>query len=117
MIQKAFSASWRLCVFAIPYPFCHTPPMLDPKLVRENPEAVREATRIKRIASPELVDSWLKADEKRRNSQLQADTLRNEQKKISDQVGQLKRQLKGASSPEVEQLIAQSNSLKQQQQD
>src|SRR2546427_10701337 len=54
-------------------------PMLDPKLVRENPQAVRDATRVKRIASPDLVDSWLKADEKRRNSQLQADTLRNEQ--------------------------------------
>ena len=91
--------------------------MLDPKLVRENPEAVREATRIKRIASPDLVDAWLKADEKRRNSQLQADTLRNEQKKISDQVGQLKRQLKGGTNPEVEQLIEQSNRLKQQQQD
>src|SRR4051794_24200948 len=91
--------------------------MLDPKLVRENPEAVREATRIKHIASPDLVDNWLKADEKRRNSQLQADTLRNEQKKISDQVGQLKRQLKGGSNPEVEQLIEQSNRLKQQQQD
>src|SRR3989440_4477186 len=91
--------------------------MLDPNLVRENPEAVREATRIKRIASPDLVDAWLKADEKRRNSQLQADTLRNEQKKISDQVGQVKRQLKGAKKPEVDHLSEQSNRLKQQQQD
>ena len=91
--------------------------MLDPKLVRENPEAVRAATRVKRIASADIVDAWLKADEKRRNSQLQADTLRNEQKKISDQVGQLKRQLKGGTNPEVESLIEQSNRLKQQQQD
>jgi len=91
--------------------------MLDPKLLRENPQAVRDATRVKRIASADLVDAWLKADEKRRNSQLQADTLRNEQKKISDQVGQLKRQLKGGTNPEVEQLIEQSNRLKQQQQD
>src|SRR5204862_7588014 len=80
-------------------------------------EPAREAMRVKRIASPDLGDAWLKADEKRRNTQLQADTLRSEQKKISDQVGQFKRQLKGGSSPEVEQLIEQSNRLKQQQQD
>jgi seryl-tRNA synthetase len=91
--------------------------MLDPKLLRENPQAVREATRVKRIASPDLVDAWLKSDEKRRNAQLQADTLRSEQKKISDQVGQFKRQLKGGTNPEVERLIEQSNRLKQQQQD
>ncbi|HEV8604324.1 MAG TPA: serine--tRNA ligase [Tepidisphaeraceae bacterium] len=90
--------------------------MLDPKLLRENPNAVKEATRVKRIASPELVDAWLKADEKRRQSQLQADNFRAEQRKISEQVGQLKRQLKGGTNPEVEKLVAQSNELKAKQQ-
>ena len=28
--------------------------MLDPKLIRENPEAFKEATRIKRVGSPEI---------------------------------------------------------------
>src|SRR3954463_6601667 len=87
--------------------------MLDPKLVRENPEAVKEATRVKRVASPELVDAWLGADEKRRGAQLAADNLRSEQKKISERVGVLKRELKGGTNPEVEKLVADSNALKQ----
>jgi seryl-tRNA synthetase len=47
--------------------------MLDPKLVRENPEAVKEATRVKRVASPEMVDAWLGADARRRSAQASAD--------------------------------------------
>jgi len=33
--------------------------VLDPKLIRENPEIVKHATLAKRVASPELVDAWL----------------------------------------------------------
>jgi seryl-tRNA synthetase len=87
--------------------------MLDAKFVRENAEAVKEATRVKRVASPELVDAWLSADEKRRGAQTQADNLRSEQKKISERVGVLKRELKGGTNPEVEKLVADSNALKQ----
>src|SRR3954463_8526338 len=87
--------------------------MLDPKLVRENAEAVKEATRVKRVASPELVDEWLAADGKRRGAQTAADNLRSEQKKISERVGVLKRELKGGSNPEVEKLVGESNALKQ----
>src|SRR5262245_56918483 len=90
--------------------------MLDPKFVRENPEALKQATRVKRIGSPQLVDEWLAADEKRRQSQTRADELRSEQRKIGEQVGTLKRQLKGQSSPELESLLQQTNTLKQQQQ-
>ena len=50
--------------------------MLDPKLLRDHPEAVREATRVKRVASPELVDAWLAADQRRRGAQTLADELR-----------------------------------------
>jgi len=32
--------------------------VLDPKLIRENPEIVKHATLAKRVASPELVDAW-----------------------------------------------------------
>jgi len=88
--------------------------MLDPKLLRENPQAVKEATRVKRIASPQAVDDWLKADEQRRAAQTQADALRAEQKKLGERVGQLKRQLKGAVSPELEEILARSNQIKQQ---
>lgn len=86
--------------------------MLDPKLLRENPQAIKAATRVKRIASPEKVDEWLAADAKRRTAQTQADGLKAEQKKVGDQVGQLKRTLKGGTSPELEQFLQQANDLK-----
>jgi seryl-tRNA synthetase len=86
--------------------------MLDPKLLRENPEAVKEATRVKRVASPEKVDAWLAADQRRRAAQTQVDALKSEQKKVGDQVGQLKRQLKGGSSPELEKLLEEANAFK-----
>jgi seryl-tRNA synthetase len=86
--------------------------MLDPKLLRENPDAIKEATRVKRVASPERVDEWLAADVKRRTAQTQADALKAEQKKVGDQVGQLKRTLKGGTTPELEQFLQQANELK-----
>lgn len=86
--------------------------MLDPKLLRENAEAVKEACRVKRVGSPELVDAWVSADARRRTAQAQADSIRAEQKRLGEQVGQLKRQLKGGTSPELEELLRQSNELK-----
>ncbi len=86
--------------------------MLDPKLLRDNPDAVKNATKIKRIGSPELVDQWRSADEKRRAAQTLADGLRAEQGKIGGQVGKLKGQLKGDTSPELEQFLAQAGELK-----
>jgi len=86
--------------------------MLDPRLLRDDPNAVKEATRVKRVASPEMVDLWLAADQRRRAAQTQADGLKSEQKKVGDQVGQLKRQLKGGTSPELETLLGKANELK-----
>jgi seryl-tRNA synthetase len=86
--------------------------VLDPKLLRDNPDAVKAAARVKRVGSPELVDQWLAADERRRSLQTQADSLRAEQKKAGDQVGHLKRQLKGGSSPELESAMAWAGELK-----
>src|SRR5256885_1170588 len=62
--------------------------MLDPKLVRENPDAIKEATRVKRVGSPELVDAWLAADEKRRAAQTTADKLKNDQKTAGEKMKQ-----------------------------
>src|SRR5206468_6795939 len=64
------------------------PPMLDPKLVRESPDAIKQATRVKRVGSPELVDAWLAADEKRRAAQTQADKLKNDQKTAGEKMKQ-----------------------------
>jgi seryl-tRNA synthetase len=86
--------------------------MLDPKLLRENPDAVKEATRVKRVGSPELVDSWLAADVKRRHAQTQVDAIKSDQKKAGDRVGQLKKQLKGGTSAELEEVLRQANELK-----
>ncbi len=88
--------------------------MLDPKLIRDNPDAVKHAARIKRVGSPELVDAWLSADEKRRALQTQSDSLKAEQRKAGDQVGGLKKALKGGTSPELEQVLARANDLKSQ---
>src|SRR5690242_14322567 len=62
--------------------------MLDPKLVRENPDAIKEATRVKHVGSPELVDAWLAADEKRRAAQTTADKLKNDQKTAGEKMKQ-----------------------------
>jgi seryl-tRNA synthetase len=55
--------------------------VLDARVVRASPDAVKEATRVKGIASPELVDAWLVADETRRRAQTGAEALRAEQRK------------------------------------
>jgi seryl-tRNA synthetase len=89
--------------------------MLDPKFIRENPDIVKEATRVKRVATPEMVDAWLAADAARRNTQAQFDTLRAEQNKLGEQVGKLKRELRGQSSPELEKVLAAANSIKEKQ--
>jgi seryl-tRNA synthetase len=89
--------------------------MLDPKFVRENPEIVKQATRVKRVGSPETVDAWLAADAARRNAQAQFDNLRADQNKLGEQVGKLKRELKGQSSPELEKLLAGANAIKEKQ--
>jgi seryl-tRNA synthetase len=89
--------------------------MLDPKFVRENPDVVKQAARVKRVATPELVDAWLVVDAARRNAQALVDNLRADQNKLGEQVGKLKRELKGQSSPELERLLAEANALKEKQ--
>ncbi len=88
--------------------------MLDPKLLRDTPDLVKEATIRKRIGSPELVDQWRVVDERRRGAQTRADAFRAEQGKIGGEVGKLKGKLKGGSSPELEALLARAAEIKQQ---
>jgi seryl-tRNA synthetase len=88
--------------------------MLDPKQLRENPDAFKDAATKKRVASPAVVDAWLAADEKRRAAQTKADSLRAEQGKIGGEVGKLKGKLKGGTSPELEALLARATELKNQ---
>ncbi len=59
--------------------------MLDPKLVRDDPDAVRASQRL-RGADPSLVDAFLAADDVRRAAVATADGLRAEQKTLGRQV-------------------------------
>ncbi len=72
--------------------------MLDPKLLRENPEAVKEATRIKRVGSPELVDAWLAVDAKRRAAQARGDQVKSDQRTAGEK-------MKGKLAPEERQAL------------
>ena len=60
--------------------------MIDLKLLRDNPDAVRES-QTKRGEDPNLVDALLAADAERRKAISTADTLRAEQKAASKKVG------------------------------
>jgi seryl-tRNA synthetase len=60
--------------------------VIDLKLLRENPDAVRES-QTKRGEDPKLVDTLLAADTARRSTIATADTLRAEQKAASKKVG------------------------------
>lgn len=90
--------------------------MLDPKLLRDNPDAVKAAIKVKRLGSEDLVDQWLAADKRRREAQTSADAAKAEQNKLGQEVGRLKRELKGGTSPELEAILAKSNELKAKQQ-
>ena len=64
--------------------------MLDIKIIRENPEKVNELLKRR---NPELsIDGILEIDAKRRKVQSQADELRAKRKKISQEIGMLKKQ-------------------------
>jgi seryl-tRNA synthetase len=77
--------------------------VIDLKLLRSDPERVRESQRI-RGEDPALVDELLAADERRRAAVAAADSLRGEQKTISKQVPR-------ASGEEREELLRRAKAL------
>ncbi len=63
--------------------------MLDIKIIRENPEAVK--TRLKRRGGDfKELDELLKPEEDRRSGLQQSESLKNKKKKLSAEIGQLK---------------------------
>lgn len=78
--------------------------MIDLKLLRENPDLVRQSQRT-RGEDPQLVDELLAADEKRRRAISAADELRAEQKAFGKKIGQ-------ASAEERPALLEGSSELK-----
>ncbi|GAA3861206.1 serine--tRNA ligase [Saccharothrix violaceirubra] len=77
--------------------------MIDLKVLRENPEAVRASQRA-RGEDESVVDALLSADERRRAAVARADTLRGEQKSFGKQVGK-------ARGEEREALLAKGKEL------
>ena len=73
--------------------------MIDIKLIRENPELVKENIKRKlQTDRIELVDKIKDLDEDWRKTKTQADELRASRNKISEQINQAKKQGKDASS-------------------
>ncbi len=81
-------------------------PVIDLKLLRDNPDAVRESQQ-KRGEDPKLVDTLLAADTARRTAIASADSLRADQKAASKKVG-------GASPDERPALLQQAKELAEQ---
>jgi len=81
--------------------------MLDIKLIRENPDLVKEGIRKKReLDALPLVDELLKLDERRRELLAEIESLRSQQKKLAKAVGQAKR-----SGEDVSDLLTKSSEL------
>jgi seryl-tRNA synthetase len=85
--------------------------VLDPELVRKDPEAIKEALRKKRLGSQDIVDEWITCDRSRREIGAKLDDLRHRQKQIGEEVSRLKRQ--ASQNPgDIDNLLAEANSLK-----
>mgnify|MGYP004497927311 FL=1 len=76
--------------------------MIDIKLIRENPDLVKENIKKKfQDQKLVLVDEVLELDKKNREAKLNGDNLRSDRKKLSEQVGQL---MKSGKKDEANQL-------------
>ncbi|MEQ7009122.1 serine--tRNA ligase [Actinopolymorpha sp. B17G11] len=79
--------------------------MIDPKVLREDPDRVRESQR-RRGASVELVDEVLAAEERRRSSIAAFEQLRSEQKTLGKQIPRAAGEEKQALLARAKQLAA-----------
>ncbi|MCF8527375.1 MAG: serine--tRNA ligase [Candidatus Nanopelagicales bacterium] len=70
--------------------------MIDPAILRTDPDRLRESQR-RRGESVELIDDLVAADVAKREAQQRFDELRNEQKVLSKQIGPLQGALKKAA--------------------
>lgn len=75
--------------------------MLDIKLIRENPEKINEL--LKRRNSDLSIDEVLELDKQKRELQAKTDNLRSERKKLSQEVGNLKKQ--GIDTEELQEKV------------
>ncbi len=80
--------------------------MIDPRLLRDDPDALRAAQR-RRGEPPELVDELVAADERRRTSIAAFETVRAQQKHVGKLIAQ-------AQGEEKQELLAQTKALSAQ---
>lgn len=84
--------------------------MLDPKIIRNNPEAVREALAKKGDTGP--LDEFLSLDEKRRLLIQETETLKSQRNSVSDEIAHLK-QKKEPAEEKILQMREVSGKIKQ----
>ncbi|MBU0672569.1 MAG: serine--tRNA ligase [Candidatus Margulisbacteria bacterium] len=90
--------------------------MLDPKLIRNNPDAVKKGLK-NRKADASLVDRFLAIDEEWRKLTVEVDELKAKRNKASDQIGVLKKGKKdvGGLMAEMKELSARIKELDEEQ--
>lgn len=81
--------------------------MLDIKVIREDPERVKQAMRNRNNNCDETVDKVLECDEKRRELNSKADAMKAKQNQASKQIPEIKK-----AGGDVAELIAQMNEIK-----
>ena len=74
--------------------------MLDPRLLKDNPEYVREACRLKSATAD--VDQAVRLDARRREILLEKESLQNERNRVSKEIAGKKRQGEDASAEQEE---------------
>ena len=86
--------------------------MIDIKILRENPDIVKENIKKKfQDHKLPLVDEVIELDKQRRENQAKADAIRAEKNKISKQIGALMAQGKKEEAEEVKKKVAESAAL------
>ena len=85
--------------------------MLDPKMVRAEPEKVRQAL-INRGDDTEQLDRFLKLDEEWRRLLAKAEALKAERNRVSEEIARMKRE-KADASAEIERMRGVSQELKE----
>ena len=81
--------------------------MLDIKVIRENPDRVKQAMKNRNGDYDEIIDRVLACDEKRRELNSKADTLKAKQNQASKQIPQIKKQ-----GGDVSSILAEMNEIK-----
>lgn len=83
--------------------------MLDIRFVRENPDIVKQNIKNKfQDDKLVLVDKVIELDQKRRETQQEADSLRASRKNLSKQIGSLMAQSKKEEAEEVKKIVAEN---------